>query len=245
MGRLLAGVVFAVDGFHAVGVDVGVDLGGDDVGVAEEFLDDAEVGAAGEEVGGEGVAEGVGVDGADAGTFGHAADELPEDDAGDGAAGAGDEEAIGVGFGAGGFDGQEEGAEFFYVFFEGGDGGGADGDDAFLVAFAQDADDAQVEVEVVEGEFGEFRGAQAAGVEEFDDGLVAECEAVAGFGGVEEGGHLVAAEDVGEFFPLVGGIEEFGGVLLGEFAHDGEAVEHFEAGDVAEDGGDGELAIFL
>ena len=56
---------------------------------------------------------------------------------------------------------------------------------------------------------------------------------------------LVAAEDVGEFFPGVRGVEEFGGVLLGEVAGDGEAEEHLEAGDVAEDGGDGEFAVFL
>ena len=41
---------------------VGVDLGGGDAGVAEQGLDHAEVGAVGEEVGGEGVAEGVGRD---------------------------------------------------------------------------------------------------------------------------------------------------------------------------------------
>ena len=39
--------------------DVGVNLGGADVGVAEEGLDGADVGAVHEEVGGEGVAEGV------------------------------------------------------------------------------------------------------------------------------------------------------------------------------------------
>ncbi len=43
-------------------IDVGVDLGGGDVGVAEEFLDDAEVGAAFEEVGGERVPQQVRVD---------------------------------------------------------------------------------------------------------------------------------------------------------------------------------------
>ncbi len=48
----LAGVVFFVDLLEAVGGDVGVDLGGGDVGVGEEFLGDAEVGAAEEEVGG-------------------------------------------------------------------------------------------------------------------------------------------------------------------------------------------------
>lgn len=42
--------------------DVGVDHGGFDVFVAEEFLDGADVVAALEEVGGEGVAEGVGCD---------------------------------------------------------------------------------------------------------------------------------------------------------------------------------------
>ena len=54
-----AGVGFVVDFSHVVGGDVGVDLGGDEVGVAEEFLDGAEVGAVVEEVGGEGVAQGV------------------------------------------------------------------------------------------------------------------------------------------------------------------------------------------
>ena len=46
--------------FFEVGVgDVGVDLGGGDVGVAEHGLDGADVGAVHEEVGGEAVAEGV------------------------------------------------------------------------------------------------------------------------------------------------------------------------------------------
>ena len=49
-------VELLVHGVEAALVDVGVDLGGGDVGVAEEFLDDAEVGAAAEQVGGEAVA---------------------------------------------------------------------------------------------------------------------------------------------------------------------------------------------
>lgn len=60
--RLGAGVEFFVDGAEAVLVDVGVDLGGGDVGVAEHFLDNAEVGAVIEEVGGKAVAELVGMD---------------------------------------------------------------------------------------------------------------------------------------------------------------------------------------
>lgn len=61
--------------------DVGVDLSGADVGVAEERLDRAEVGAVDEEVGGEGVAEGVGGN-----VFGNACDtDVFVDDAFDGA----------------------------------------------------------------------------------------------------------------------------------------------------------------
>ena len=45
-----------IDLFHTGGGDVGVDLGGAQVGVAEEFLDAAEVGSVVEEVGGEAVA---------------------------------------------------------------------------------------------------------------------------------------------------------------------------------------------
>ena len=49
--------------FAEMGVgDVGVNLGGGDVGVAEERLDGAKIGAVHEEVGGEAVAEGVGSD---------------------------------------------------------------------------------------------------------------------------------------------------------------------------------------
>ena len=51
-----------MDGAEAILVDVGVELGGGDVGVAEHFLDDAEVGAVVEEVGGEAMAELVGMD---------------------------------------------------------------------------------------------------------------------------------------------------------------------------------------
>lgn len=52
-----SGVGGVVDFFHALGGDVGVDLGGAEAGVAEEGLDAAEVGAVVEEVGGEAVSE--------------------------------------------------------------------------------------------------------------------------------------------------------------------------------------------
>ena len=40
-------------------VHMGIDLGGGDVGMTKHFLDDAEVGAAAEEVGGKGMAQEV------------------------------------------------------------------------------------------------------------------------------------------------------------------------------------------
>ena len=52
----------AADGAGAASEDVGVDHGGADIGVAEEFLDGADVVAVFEQVGGEGVPEGVAVD---------------------------------------------------------------------------------------------------------------------------------------------------------------------------------------
>ena len=54
------GVEAGVDLFEMLVGDVGVDLGGGDVGVAEQGLDGAEVGAVHEKVGSEAVAEGVG-----------------------------------------------------------------------------------------------------------------------------------------------------------------------------------------
>ena len=58
-GVLAPRVVGQDGGLPGGGVDVGVDLGGEDGFVAEHFLDDAEVRPAFDEVGGEGMAESV------------------------------------------------------------------------------------------------------------------------------------------------------------------------------------------
>ena len=67
-----------VDGLQTGGVHMGVDLRRRDVGVAEHFLNDAQVGPAGEQMGGEAMPEKVGVDvGFEPGTRCVAFDELP------------------------------------------------------------------------------------------------------------------------------------------------------------------------
>ena len=42
--NLLSGMKFLMDGFEAFVVHVGIDLGGGDVGVAEQFLNYAQIG---------------------------------------------------------------------------------------------------------------------------------------------------------------------------------------------------------
>jgi hypothetical protein len=86
-----AGVVVAIDGFEAAEGEVGVDLGGGDIGVAEEELDAAQVGSVLDHVGGATVAEAVGAGGGIGGF-----DDVPDPLAGEGLAVERKEEADGV-----------------------------------------------------------------------------------------------------------------------------------------------------
>jgi len=52
-----AGVELAMDSFESVLIDVGVDLGRGNIGMAEHFLDDAQIGAIAEEMGSETVSQ--------------------------------------------------------------------------------------------------------------------------------------------------------------------------------------------
>ena len=133
--RLGARVKFFVDGAEAVVIDVGVNLGSSDVGVAEHLLEGSEIDAAGEHVGCEAVAEGV--DGklfAKAGAGGVFFDDPPEVNAVEGTAGAGKEEplmAVCL---------VELGAELFKVLQDAPAGDAAEGDDPFLAALAETSD---------------------------------------------------------------------------------------------------------
>jgi len=78
-----AGVELFNHALEAGTIDVGVNLRGGDIAVAEHFLNAAEVGPAGEQVGCKGVAEHVGVNTAKARGGGAAADDLPDERAGE------------------------------------------------------------------------------------------------------------------------------------------------------------------
>ncbi len=176
----------AVDVAEAAAGDVGIDFGGGDAGVAEHFLDDPEIGAVFEEVGGEAVSEHVRGDVAlDAGEAGAFLDAEPEGDRGERGAAAGEEDS------GGRARGEEAGAAGVEVVLEGIDGLAAGGDDAFLVAFADDIDEAGVEVELFEADVAEFGEAEAGGIGQFEGGLIAQ--GVGGFGGdgLEEAADLI------------------------------------------------------
>lgn len=182
MGARVGGRVGAAEAF---GGDVGVDLGGGELGVTEHFLDAAEVGAGVEQVGGEAVAEFVRRDsrvqpgGQEMrfqsvleGTRRQGARVVP---------GAPEDRLLRIG----------AATEGEPVGFHGPESVGTDGNQSFFAALAEDADDGFTGVEIADSETAEFGHAEAAGVEEFENGGVAGGHAgvdgASGFGGIRFG----------------------------------------------------------
>lgn len=215
------GVGLIVDGHEVVQRDAGVALGGGELGVAEEFLDGAEVGAVAEQVGGVGVAEGVGVKARVA--VGKEPVFLDEQlDAAGGEAGAAAVDEQGIVFSLADSE----------VAFERFGGLRGVGHEAFLAALAADAEPAFGAVEVFEVEADALADAEAAAVEKFEDGVVA-------FGLVlfDDGDHLLFGGDGGEGLGEFGGEQELGGVV-GVPAHlEGVLQQAADGGDLFAKGG--------
>ncbi len=216
---------------QAFGQDVGVDLCGGDVGMAQKELQTAQVGAAGEHVAREGVPQDVGADtfGVDAGVE----RDLFEDDgealAGDGLAAAACEEPK-VGLGAGGK--------------HGGDGvarGVREGDEAFLAAFAFDHQQRGITGKRHAGKGKEFGDSQACCIEHFERGGDEQCPCCGtGTGGGEQGVDLILGQVFGQRPGEFGGIEEEGGVIGADLFGDEEAVELADGREFAGGGAGGE-----
>lgn len=160
---------FVDDAAEAGAFEVGIDLGGGDVGVTEQGLDGAEIRAAFEQVSGEGVAEHVGVEGAVV-TGGQLepAQGFPVGARIETGTAAADEQIRRR------FAGQEGGAGLGEVTIERGGGLGADGDDALAVALAQDGEAQGEGLVIGEADADEFADAEAGAVGELKHGPIAE-----------------------------------------------------------------------
>jgi len=169
-----------VDLLQVVGQDVGVNLRGGEVGMAEHFLDVADVGPALEHLSGAGVAERVGGDSrGDPGLFCISGDGAPQVLPGHGRAepaekekvqNAGDNRAPG----SAGVGPEQHGADAFHVFAQVVEGDPADGGNTIFAPLAlDDAHGFFLPVDVVDGEPDDFQPAQARGVEQFQKHAVA------------------------------------------------------------------------
>ncbi len=231
------GVASGVDGLELEDGDVGVDGGGFEAGVAEQLLDVADVGPVFEHVRGAGVAEEVaGPDGLDPGAVEDAPHPVANMVGAEAFAVAGDEEGVFADAG------KQDGTDVVEIFAEPLEGAVADGDDAVFPVFAfADGEDAGLWIEVFIVEPDEFGAADAGGVEELQDGAVAETERVGDVGYGEDGADLLGAERAGKATGLFAGEFEFAGGV--GFEHVGAAEpgeEGLEGGEPLALGADGE-----
>ena len=109
-----------------------------------------------------------------------------------------------------------------------------DGHDAFLVALADDADEAGVEMQLFETQAAQFREAQAGGVGQFHHGPVAERRGRERLGGVcfEKPFDFEIGQRLGQPFPAPGQREIFGNVQRQMFFVLGETIEGAQRGDL-------------
>ena len=161
-------MVFAVDFGKPLRIDVRVNLRGLQVGMAEQLLDDAEIGAAGEQVSGERMTQGVRGDrpgdrGLAPGLRHEAPDRLP----GQGTPARREEQMRIVAAP------RVNRALGLNVAGQGGCGSGAERDDALLATLAEATEVAAGRVDVLETEAGEFGDAEPTRVEQLQDGAVA------------------------------------------------------------------------
>ena len=220
-------------------VEVCVQLGGGDVLVAEHGLDGVEAGAALEQVSGEGVAEGVGADGfRDARGLRLELDEVEHGDAREvAAARVGQEYVVLLALARLDLLAVDE------PQLQLAHGARREGHEALFAALALDAEVAFGEVEVGDLEVAGFADAQAAAVEDFDDGAVAEAFALGHVDRGDDAVDLLDGEDGGEPVAYLGGLVQAGGVLFEVFVEHEEMVEGAYAGEDARHGAHGDADV--
>jgi hypothetical protein len=128
------------------------------------------------------------------------------------------------------------------ILFQSQKRGAPEGDDALLVALAADVDTAEVEGKIAGGEGGDLGDAESAGIEELEDGAVAEVGGaglgvIGGeLGAVEHFSDLRLGEGLGEDLPGLGGFDVDGGVVVDAAVEHEPLVETAEATELAGDG---------
>lgn len=172
----------------------GVDAGGVEPGVAEELLDDPDVGSVFVHVGGAAVSQEVATSGlGDACGFDRFGDPVAEVAGAEPFAVSAEEEGLPAHF-------EEEfwpGA--FEVFLQPVKRGFSDGKKAVFIALPfSDEEGLAGGIEVAEVQVGEFTSPRAGGVEGFQDGAVPDPERVANVGNIHEVGQFVFAEALGQ-----------------------------------------------
>ena len=128
------------------------------------------------------------------------------------------------------------------VGVDGVEGGLAERDEAALLPLAEGGDEALLPVDVGELEADDLADAQARGVEDVEDGAVAQAADALALGGVEDAGDLLDDEDLGEAAGDPGAVDQ-GARVGGEGAlAEEEAGEAADGGEVA-GGGPGAEAL--
>jgi hypothetical protein len=190
----------------------GVDAGGIESRVAEELLDDSDVGPVFVHVGGATVPQEVAASGlGDPCGFDRFGDSVAEVAGAEPFAVSAEKEGLLAHFE------EEFRAGAFEVFLQPMKRSFSDGKEAVFVPFSfSDEEGLAGRIEVAEVQVGEFASPRAGGVEGFQHGAVPDSERVANVGNIHEVGQFVFAEPLGQAALFFAGKIEVGGGVGGE-----------------------------
>ena len=204
-------------------INVGVNLCGGNVGVPQHFLDDSQIATIFEKMRRKTVTQRVRRD-----VFGNACfagvflDVMPDRLAIERAAARRKENLAALS------TSRERRARLLQVTTDAGCGLFANRHDAFLAAFADNPQEARVEINVAQGNLGDLAHAQSGGVHELEHCLVAQTESGACHRHSEQPVHLIIGQHVGERSPQTGRINRLRWIVCQQFLADEEPAEHSE-----------------
>lgn len=214
-------------------VHVGIDLGGTDVGVAEEFLNHPEVGAADQKVGGETVPELVGMHILQAGDLRIFPHDLPDRDAFQGAAAEGEKQSLQI---TAIVETDEMGSEFGQILPSPMHRRIADRDDSLLRSLSGHGQACQFLMEFIEANRSDFAGSQPRRVHEFEDRTVSNPEAaLIRPRAFDQSPHLSRTHDPGDSAPAMRPFQQSRRILRDAVVRGEPAKEHSDGRQMSSD----------